>query len=133
MNPSLAFRSSRASQLASGAALTGDGRLFFTFATSAALPLGATKAAVLVFPPPGKGRRLLQSRRDVPIPSIGSIKAMVAPGSLVVRHRSSRSSPSLSPAHARRGVSQPHNACAGDPSDGVVHRTRGEVHRTYGA
>lgn len=88
MNPPLAFCSSHASQLASGAALTGDGRLFFTFATSAALPLGARKAAVLVFPPPGKGRRLLQSRRDVPIPSIGSIKAMVAPGSLVVRHRS---------------------------------------------
>lgn len=105
MNPSLAFCSSRASQLASGAALTGDGRLFFTFARGAGFQPAAREAAVLVSPPPGKGRRLLQSRRDVPIPSIGSIKAMVAPGSLVVRHRSF---PVLQPvrSHERVSVSQ---------------------------
>lgn len=40
-----------------------------------------------------------------------------------------RPSSSRSPQSKHRGGSQPHNACAGDQRDGVVHRTRGQVHQ----
>lgn len=97
MTPPLAFCSSHASQLASGAALTGDGRLFFhSRAISSRL---ADMAAVLVFPPPGKDCRLFQSRRDVAAPFV-----LVALGSLVVGHQPSRSSPSF--ALSRRSVAR---------------------------
>lgn len=44
-----------------------------------------------------------------------------------------RPSSSRSPEQKHRGVSQPHNACAGDQRDGFWDQFRGQVHQFYGA